>query len=53
MIAGERLLDAGVLDGLAAECAAARVEVNGRFEEAKRRARAWDLPDRKGLSCVG
>lgn len=51
MIAADRLLNAGVLDGLAAECAAARVEINGRFTEAKERVRSWDLPEVR--SCAG
>lgn len=32
------------LDPLAAECAAARAEIRGRFASALERARTWDLP---------
>lgn len=34
----------GELDPLAAECAAARAEIRGRFASAIERARNWTLP---------
>ena len=37
-------LDAGELDPLAVECAAARAEIRGRFASAIERARNWTLP---------
>jgi hypothetical protein len=40
------VLEAGVLDELAEECAAARAEVRRQFAEAKDRARLFVLPAR-------
>jgi len=37
-------LDAGELDPLAVECAAARAEIRGQFASAIERARNWTLP---------
>lgn len=39
------LVEAGVLDGEAFECARARMQIRGWFEAAKARVRAWTLPD--------
>lgn len=37
----------GVLDdGLTRECAVATFAIRDRFDEAKARARSWDLPER-------
>lgn len=40
-------IEAGVLDDLAVECAAARAEIRARFDEAKERAQAFTLPVRR------